>query len=615
MFKQKSIVALVSLALSPALFAAQTPVQTEEVVVTATRTATPVSKVLSDVTVITREEIEETGATQLTELLARQPGVEVSSTGGPGSTASVHIRGANANQTLVLVDGMRIVSGTMGTTALQHIPLELIDRVEILRGPASSLYGADAIGGVIQVFTRQGDSAPKFHASLGFGEYGMLQTGAGINGKVGDTAFGLNLSQQSTNGFSAQNPRSDSQWGLHNPDRDAYRETGYTAYLSQTLAPGQVLTARAFQSFANNEYDRSNPGQDELRSRLTGQSIESRNRLSDNWQSTLRYAHTQDKSEDFNDGDMEQRASLFQTTQDEWTWQNDLTTTAGNFQLGAVHQKQKVDSLNAYAETEKTVKSLFAGYQGEFGRSLVQASVRNDDDSIYGSKTTGQFGYGLRLNDTLLARIGYGTAYKAPTFNDRHWPGSENPDIQPETSRNTEAALEWKSGVHDASLTWFRNKVDDLIEWAPAPTVNDPWRWIPSNVAEARLAGYTLEGSTQFAGFDLSASATWLDARNSETGQRLDRRAQRFANLNISRSFGDWTLGGSLQASGERLDKGGDKVLPGYAKANIYTDLKLDREWTATARIENVADREYETAYGYNTSGRTWFLGVRYQPK
>ncbi|WP_168929217.1 TonB-dependent receptor domain-containing protein [Crenobacter intestini] len=611
MFARKPLAALIALAITPAAFAATVPLQAEEVVVTATRTPTPVSKVLSDVTVITREEIEETGATQLTELLARQPGIEVASTGGLGSNASVFIRGANSDHTVILVDGVRIVSGTLGTTALQHIPLELIDRVEILRGPASSLYGADAIGGVIQVFTRKGSGAPKFHASLGFGEYGTVETGAGINGKVGDTAFGLNLSHQSTNGFSAQNAGADSKWGKHNPDRDAYRETGYSAYLSHTLAPGQALTARAFQTFANNEFDSDPTRQDETKTRLAGQSIESRNQLTDNWTSTLRFSHAQDKQDTSG-----AYPSLYQTTQNEWTWQNDFATSLGNVQLGVDHRQQKIDSSKDYAETDKTVKSVFAGYQGEFGQSLLQASVRNDDDSLYGNKTTGQFGYGLRFAEGWLARAAYGTAFKAPTFNQRFYPGSENPDIRPETSRNTEAALEWNRGVNMASLTWFRNQVEDLIEWAPNPA--RPGWSLPSNVSEARLAGYTLEAGTQLAGFDLSASATWLDARNSETGQRLVRRAQRFASANVSRMVGDWTLGGSVQASGERLDKDPDgkrKILPGYATVNLYADLKLDAEWTATARVENVADRDYETAYGYNTAGRTWFVGVRYQPK
>lgn len=613
MFARKPLAALIALAVTPAAFAATAPLQAEEVVVTATRSPTPVSKVLSDVTVITREEIEETGATQLTELLARQPGIQVSSTGGLGSTASVYIRGANANQTLVLVDGMRIVSGTLGATSLQHLPLELIDRVEIVRGPVSGVYGADAIGGVIQVFTRKGSGAPKFHASLGFGEYGTAEAGVGVNGQLGDTAFGLNLSHQSTHGFSAKNAGSDSSWGKHNPDRDGYRESGYSAYLEHALAPGQSLSARAFQSFANNEYDTSGPGrgQDEIRTRLTGQSVESRNRLGERWTSTLRFARTQDRSEDFTGGKMDQRSSLFKTTQDEWTWLNDLSLDAGKVQLGASHLKQEVDSLKAYSETEKTVKSAFAGYQGELGSHLWQANLRHDDDSTFGGQTTGLVGYGYRFDRHWLARASYGTAFKAPTFNDLYWPGDGNPDLKPEHARNLEAALEWADGPHRTKLTWFRNKVDDLIQWADDGT----GYWKPFNVAQARLAGYTLEAGTQLAGFDLSASATWLDARDSKTGQRLDRRAQRFASANVSRMVGDWTLGGSVQASGERLDKGGSKVLPGYATVNLYADLKLDAEWTATARIENVADRDYETAYGYNTAGRTWFVGVRYQPK
>ncbi|MCL6264202.1 TonB-dependent receptor [Craterilacuibacter sp. RT1T] len=612
MFHQKSIAALVALALSPAVFAAESPVQTEEVVVTATRTATPVSKVLSDVSVITREEIEETGATQLTELLARQPGVEVVSNGGMGTSSSVFMRGANSNHTLILVDGMRIVSASAGTTALQQIPLELIDRVEILRGPASSLYGADAIGGVIQIFTRKGEGAPKFNANLGFGERGTTIAGLGMNGSVGDTAFGVNLSHQSTRGFSAQNAHSDSEWGKHNPDRDAYRENAYSAYLAQTLAPGHVLTARAFQTFSNVEYDVSEVNQDEIRGKLSGQSIELQNKLNDNWNSTLRFARTQDKQEGFDDGLMDVRASLFETTQDEWLWQNDVMTKLGSLQLGLVHTEQNVDGVstympNGFTVTRRTNKAAFAGYTGDFGPHLLQASLRHDDDSQFGGKTTGQASYGYRFADGWLARAGYGTAFKAPTFNNLYGSYKPNPNLEPEEATNYEAGLRWSSARSRAELTWFQNTIDNLIIYQGGGNnmgaVN----------RDARIEGVTLAGESSMGALTLSGSATWQDPEDRNTGKQLIRRAHAFAQLNAAYDWGNWIGGAEYHVTASRPDF--DAELPGYAKVNLYADVKLARDWTATARIENVTNREYENAYGYNTGGRTWFVGVRYQPK
>ncbi|MXR36380.1 TonB-dependent receptor domain-containing protein [Craterilacuibacter sinensis] len=612
MFKQKTIVALVSLALSPALFAGQTTVQAEEVVVTATRTATPVSKVLSDVTVITREEIEETGATQLTELLARQPGVEVASNGGMGTSSSVFMRGANSNHTLILVDGMRIVSASAGTTALQQIPLDLIDRVEILRGPASSLYGADAIGGVIQIFTRKGEGAPKFSANLGFGERGTTIAGMGINGKVADTAFGINLSHQSTNGFSAQSANSDSEWGLHNPDRDAYRENAYSAYLTQTLAAGHTLTVRSFQTSSNVEYDVSEVNQDEIRGRLSGQSIELQNKLTDIWSSTLRFARTQDKQEGFDDGQMDIRASLFDTTQNEWLWQNDVATKLGALQLGLVHTEQNVDGVasympNGFTVTRRTNKAAFAGYTGDFGPHLLQASLRHDDNSQFGGKTTGQVSYGYRFADGWLARAGYGTAFQAPTFNNLYGSYKPNPNLKPEEATNYEAGLRWTNAGHRAELTWFQNTIDNLIIY----------QGMSNNMGavnrDARIEGVTLAGESSMGALTLSGSATWQDPEDRNTGKQLLRRAHAFGQVNVSYDWGRWISGAEYHVTASRPDYGAE--LPGYAKLNLYADMKLAREWTATARIENVADRDYENAYGYNTGGRTWFVGVRYQPK
>ncbi|MGL6071802.1 TonB-dependent receptor, partial [Craterilacuibacter sp.] len=285
MFKQKSIVALVSLALSPALFAAQTPVQAEEVVVTATRTATPVSKVLSDVTVITREEIEQSGVDSLPQILSRVPGVEVSQSGGKGKQTDIFLRGTNSRHALILVDGVRIVSATNGASSLQFIPVEQIDRIEVLMGPASSLYGADAVGGVIQVFTRQGKGAPSFYANFGAGSHDFFRLGIGAGGKVDNTAFSVNISREQTNGFSAQNNKGSN----FDADNDGYKNNAYTANLTQTISAGHDISLRSFQTFAKNEYD---PDQEKVR--LTGQSIESKNAFTDEWTSTLRFSRSQD---------------------------------------------------------------------------------------------------------------------------------------------------------------------------------------------------------------------------------------------------------------------------------------------------------------------------------
>ncbi|MCW3480288.1 TonB-dependent receptor [Neisseriaceae bacterium JH1-16] len=594
-----------------------------DVVVTATRQAQPLSKTLSDVTVINRDEIEQVGADSLATLLARQPGVQISNSGGAGKTTSVYLRGANANQTLVLVDGVRIVSATFGTTSIQSIPLEQIDHIEIVRGPASSLYGADAIGGVIQIFTKQGEGPASFTANFGVGDRGTLQAGVGVSGKTGNTAYALSVSQDQTRGFSASNANNPS----FNPDRDGDANTAYSANVTQSWAPGQDLTVRLFQSFDRSDFDNfgnTNPNlQDVVKTRLTGQSVESKNALSDAWASTVRYARSQDRSETFTGGNFAQHDSLFTTTQDDWLWQNDVKTGIGSFLAGASYTRQKVESSQPLDRTSRYEKAAFAGYQGEFGRNLLQASVRHDDDSQFGGKTTGQASYGFKLDGGWLLRAGYGTGFKAPTFNDLFYPFisfapfpgsySGNPNLKPETSHNGEVEARWSGRGSHASLVAFRNRIDNLID-----LVTDGAGNITSvNVNRANIDGVTLTAGTSiWYGIDLNGTATFQNPENLETGKWLNRRARQTATASASRAFGPVTLGVEWQAVGRRFDDPDNLVpLHGYAVANLFANYEVSRDWSLNARVNNVANRDYELVRGYNTGGLGWFLGARYAPK
>ncbi|MGC0153139.1 TonB-dependent receptor domain-containing protein [Chromobacterium vaccinii] len=584
----------------------------DPVIVTASRIAQPLSKTLADATVITRDEIEESGAQTLQQVLLRQAAITITTTGGPGSNSSIFMRGTNSSHTVVLIDGIRISSATLGTTSIQSIPLTQIDRIEILRGPASSLYGADAIGGVIQIFTRKGDGEPRFNAGLEVGNRGTAKLTAGVDGKTGNTAYSLQLSHDQSNGFSATN--SQNQYS-YNPDNDGYRNDSYTANITQTLAPGHDLTLRLLQSFARADFDASSlwTGQDRAKNRLTGQSLESKNRFSDLWTSTLRFSHSQDKLEDFNNGDFSNRVDLYQTTQNEWLWQNDLTTDWGKFALGVTHSDQKVDSSSVYTRTSRTQNAGFATYQLEKGANLLQASVRRDHDDQFGGKTTGKIDYGYRFADGWLARAGYGTAYKAPTFNDLYYPfdGSYqgNPNLKPESAINTELGLEYRGQGNTFRLTGFHNQVSNLISYGMLSNgIGSVF-----NINRATIRGVTLEGATKLIGVDLSANITLLDARDDSSGHWLPRRARQSVNFNASKEWGLWTFGVEQQIASRRYDDAANTTpLHGYGVTNLFADYRFAKNWTATTRFENLFDREYQTTYGYNTGGLGAFIGVRY---
>ncbi|MTD33188.1 TonB-dependent receptor domain-containing protein [Paludibacterium denitrificans] len=619
MFKPQQLAVLVPLACASLARANDTPqFRGDEVVVTATRQPQAISKTLSDVTVITREEIDNSSVSTLPQLLARQPGMEVVSSGGVGSPTSVFMRGTNSNHVVVLVDGVRIVSATLpSTTALANIPLSVVERVEILRGNSSSLYGADAIGGVIQIFTRQGSGKPRFNFNVGVGDHGMVKVGGGVDGKVDNTAFSLQLSQQTTDGISATNK--DNTFS-YNPDRDGYRNLAYSANLTQTLATGHDLSFRAFQSFGKVGYDASafNLKEDLQRMRQTGLSLESRNAFTSNWTSTLRYSRSVDRQESWTGGDMVNRNSLFQTSQNDWLWQNDLKTALGSFLLGADYTQQRVDSQGELTTTERHNTAFFGGYSGEFGQHLLQANVRHDQDEQFGGKTTGVLGYGYRLTDSLTARASFGTAFKAPTFDDLYYPDdgyySGNPNLKPETSRNSELALSYHAGATKASVTAFHNSIDNLITYVTDPVT---YHGTMMNVNKATITGVTLAASSSWGNWDLSGSATYQDPKDDTKHLLLLRRSRAFGQLAAGYDWGKLTTGIEWSASAKRRDYDfsnyKDVWLGGYSLTNLYANYRLSKTWTATARVTNLFERRYTTAYGYNTQGLGGFIGVNYQ--
>ncbi|WP_181248071.1 TonB-dependent receptor domain-containing protein [Chromobacterium haemolyticum] len=614
MFKPQQCALLVSLACAGQAYAANVPeFAGDPVVVTAGRVAQPLSRTLADATVVTREEIEESGAQTLQQVLSRQAAVSIASNGGPGSASSIYIRGNKDSHTVVLVDGVRIYSATLGTTTIQNIPLAQIERIEILRGPASSLYGADAIGGVIQIFTRKGEGEPRWNAGVEFGSRGTGKLSAGVAGKSGSTAYSLQFSHAQSDGFSATNSRNTD---YYNPDNDGYRNDSYAASLTQTLSPGHDLTVRLFQTFAEADIDYTNAwkGQDRSKSRLTGQSVESKNRFNDVWTSTLRFARSQDKSEEFHNGDFDRRTSFFQTTQNEWQWQNDLSTKLGVFILGASHLDQKIASDGTYTKNSRTTNAGFVSYQLELGKHLLQASLRNDHDDQFGGKMTGKAGYGYRFADGWLARVGYGTGYKAPSFNDLYYPDSGNPNLKPESSKNTELALQYRKDGRSASLTLFQNKVEQLIQWAQTnPADSNSWR--PSNVDRATIRGLSLEAAAQWLSIDWQGNLTLMDARDDKTGSWLANRPRQSASVSAAKQWEKWTLGAEQQVASRRAGDATNseaKALHGYGVTNFFANYRFAKNWTATARADNLFNREYETAYGYNTGGLGVFLGVRF---
>ena len=607
---RRSIIAALVAAAAP-LALAQSP--EDAVVVTATRFPQARSQTLQPVNIITAEDIAGSGQQTLVEVLQTLGGVEIASNGGFGQPSSVFMRGANSGHTLVLVDGMRIGSATLGTTAFENIPLSQIERIEVVPGQLSSLYGSDAIGGVIQIFTKSGKYAPATSATAGIGTYGTGSVNGGVNRTVGNTDFSLNLGYLESKGFDATKPTAP--FGQHNPDRDGYRSTNVSGKIAHRLDTRNELGLTVFQSDGRTHFD-SGPTTDDLNHQtLSVFSLYSSNQITDSWQSLVRAGESRDKSTITG-----AFPSFFGTRQPQFTWQNNIKVGPGTAIAGAEYLAQHVTSDSAFGQNHRMIKSAFGGYVGTYEEHDWQANIRRDDNSQFGNHATGLLGYAYRLTSELRLRVGAGSAFKAPTFNDLYAIDPTfffipNPDLRPERSRSKEAGLNYQAGTNRFSATYFENRITDLVV-----LVTDPVTFVstPQNLNRARIKGKELGYQAFFGGLQANVHLTLQDPVDEETGKLLPRRAREYGSVALGNAAGRWRFGAEVTASGARFDSADAdpaKKMHGYALLNLTVSYALERDWSVLARWNNVFDRDYELVQHFNTPGSNVFVALQYQPR
>ena len=593
-------------AIAPVYAQAPKAASFDPVVVTAARGAQSIEDLVADVTLIGPEEIARSGADSLATLLSRQPGLEIVQNGGPASTSGVFIRGANRQQTVVLLDGIRLESSTAGAATLEAIPLDQIERIEILRGPASALYGADAIGGVIQVFTRRGGDALAANANAGYGTYSTAKGSAGISGSAGPVRYALQAGAQRSDGFNAvDNPA----YFAYDPDRDGYRAENVSASLGLDWAKDQTLGARYFRNRLNAQYDGGDQYDDRTVTIVEAWQVESRNRLAANWNSTL----VAGRSTDDSTSTSALGASRFRTRDMQYRWQNDVALPAGHLTLGYERREERVDDDADFPVTSRDTDAFYGIYRIVSGPYALQANLRNDHSSQYGGRTTGTLAFGWRFAPGWRATASAGTAFKVPTFNDLYYPGYSNPDLEPETARNFEASLAWNGTAGDvrlgASATGWYNRVKELIVFQ----CDADFDCAPQNVDRATLEGVTLAGDLAWRDTTVRASLDLQNPTDDATGNLLPRRARRHGAFSAQHRIGPATLTAEIVASSARYDDAANtRTMGGYAIVNVAAEWRVGKGVTLTLRGDNVLDKDYELAAGYATGGAQVFAGLRW---
>ncbi|MGE5117229.1 MAG: TonB-dependent receptor domain-containing protein [Betaproteobacteria bacterium] len=589
------------------------------VVVVATREAQPLDRVAADVVVIDAERIRDSAADSLEDLLRREAGLQLSRNGGPGQNASVFIRGSAANGTVVLVDGVRVGSATLGQAEFEALGLAQIERIEVLRGPGSSLYGADAVGGVVQIFTRRGEGAPHLAAHAAVGDLRSAESDASVAGTMGRFDFATSLSRERSAGVSALRP--GDLFGNFNPDRDGHGRTSAQARVGFAPAAGHHIGASVFESRLDQQFDSAEfappdflpDATPDFRNHLVTRvaALDYHGDLGRGLTTRLQLARSDD---DLTSGG--RLLDRFITRRDQATWQNAWKPDADQQVVLALERLvERGRSTSFAADVRRDDDGVVLGYSGKFGRHLLQADLRRDDDSQFGAVTTGRLGWSLEVAPGWRVRALTGTTFRAPSFNDLYFPGFGVAGLQPERGRSVEAGLVYRAGETNASATLYRNRVRDLIAYEPDRSFcpADPAYdfGCARNVGRARLQGASLAGARRFGGWHLQASVDFLDASDEATGERLPRRAAHQESLAADwQARGGWSYGAALLVVGARPDAG--KQLGAYATLDLQARWRFAPRWRLEARLQNATDRDIEPVRDYRSPGRQAWVGLRY---
>jgi len=597
------LLAGVSLAALPLAVSAQSAPESDAldpIVVTATLGPKTVGESLSSVTVIEKEDIRRQQPTEFRDLLHAQPGVNVVSDGSYGKTTSVFLRGAGSAGTVLLLDGIRLRSASAGIPPWQFLPPELIERVELVRGAKSSLYGADAVGGVVQAFTLEPEAARQGWVELSGGSHRMQEASAGAAGREGRTGFLAGGIYSDTDGTNLRVGGEDK----------GFRNAGGLARVSHRFDQGGGAGVTVFQSEGNTDFE---GGDTDFLIRAMGLYVEAV--ASDYWRTRIQFAESRDEQDTFGSN-----PSVFDTLYRSARWENTLTAGVHEFVVGSEVSADELAGTSQLTEDSRTNSAIFGQSRLNFGPTDLMISARMDDNEAYGREETGGMALGHRFDQAHRVRVSYATSFRAPTFSDLYlqipaFNYSGNPDLKPEEGQMIEAGVTGRYSDWFWDVAVYQNEVDDLITFSFGPSGGTL-----ANVESARIRGVELSSGFETGNWDVNAALTLTDTENLDTGARLPRRAERNLRLDVDRLFDEWSLGGSVIAESDRYnDAANNSLLPGYGTLDLRAAWNFLPGWSAQFKVDNVLDRRYATSQGFDTApfdylaaGRTYLASIRY---
>lgn len=577
-------------------------------------------------TVFTRDDIDRLQPTSVTDLLRRVPGVQVAQSGGRGSVPNVYIRGTSTAQSLVLVDGQRISSSSTGTSNLQYLSIEQIERIEVLRGSRSVIYGSDAIGGVIQIFTRRNTESglqPRLHVN--FGNNQTWERSLGLSGGDQQTRFTLGASLDDTAGINrtVTSYPSDS-------DHDAYRNQAVSFSLSRAFTDELDAGINVLDNRGKSEFDNPFGRYDAL----TYQSFQQKPytdftvssvssyidaRINDTWKSRVELGHSENREETLDK--LSNERSVFNTYRNSLNWQNDVTLNDQNsLILGADWYEDQVNSSKALAEDSRWNRAAFIQHRFQTQYFSTEVGLRRDQNQQFGGQNSWSGTLTLPVNSKNDLLLSYSEGFRAPTFNDLYYPDefgfkNSNPNLKPETSKSYE--LQWRSQLSDTSsleASLYRTDIEDAIVFGSDG---------PQNVSSARINGFEAALKQELFGWQGSLGLAMIDPRDRDSGHTLARRARRTVSLDLDRQFDQFGVGASWQTVSTSYDDPKNQHrLGGYGLLGLRASWAVNREITLNMKVDNLLDKDYSRTlyqyqgqqYGYREEGRALMFGVSWAP-
>lgn len=603
---QQSLVAL-ALTSALALTASVQAETVEEVItVTATRTPTNIDTALATQVVITRADIERIQPKSVLDLIGTVAGVDVINQGGRGQNATVFLRGANANHTLVLLNGVRISSASLGSTSIQTIAPELIERIEIVKGPRAAIWGSDAIGGVIQIFTREVQSN-EFFAGVTVGDDNYQQYKAGAGFKHGDGFTSISVNKEKSDGFDVLSTAED--------DEDGYDYTSFAIRGQQQLTEQFALDWLLQADSGDSEYDNAFGGNNE--SEIDNHAWLARGVYQTqigHVQNTTSFSVGQNR--DKSDSVGTAFPTSFETRRDQYSLLNHAQVFPHlQFNLGVDYYQEELSGTTTYDVNERDVTGIFAHTLYHLNDVTLEAAVRYDDVEHIDSETSFNAGAGYQINSDTRIALNVGTGFKAPTFNDLYYPAdpysSGNPDLISETSETVELVLETRIASVDMSLNAYQSDIENLIVWTPDAN----FFYSPDNVSDVEISGVEFTANYIGLGGNHQLNASYVDSEDKATNKQLDRRARDHFAYQFDTKFGDLAVYFEYQYNGKRTDRDftiGEVKLGGYSLVNVSASYPITSALTVEGRVSNLLDKTYQSVLNYNTQDRAVYMGINY---